>query len=184
MKSLKIKFSLIVNIISITILVILGVVTYFFAKTLIYDQVIKSETNYIKVAKNSLMGFQEANLKVLQSYSARILHFPINELDNEKALMENVGEELKILRDTGGFLAAYIAQPNGELVVSDTDSDAKGVDFGTYGKKDNYDARTRDWYQGALKTNDIYITPSYIDITSKLPCFTYSKALYKDGKFI
>ncbi|MBZ7963444.1 methyl-accepting chemotaxis protein, partial [Campylobacter sp. W0049] len=58
------------------------------------------------------------------------------------------------------------------------------VDFGTYGKKDNYDARTRDWYQGALKTNDIYITPSYIDITSKLPCFTYSKALYKDGKFI
>ncbi|WP_417903780.1 methyl-accepting chemotaxis protein [Campylobacter sp. LH-2024] len=184
MKSLKIKFSLIVNIISITILVILGVVTYFFAKTLIYDQVIKSETNYIKVAKNSLVGFQEANLKVLQSYSARILHFPINELDNEKALMENVGEELKVLRDTGGFLAAYIAQPNGELVVSDTDSDAKGVDFGTYGKKDNYDARTRDWYQGALKTNDIYITPSYIDITSKLPCFTYSKALYKDGKFI
>ncbi|MFX3654849.1 methyl-accepting chemotaxis protein [Campylobacter sp. LH-2024] len=184
MKSLKIKFSFIVNIISITILVILGVVTYFFAKTLIYDQVIKSETNYIKVAKNSLVGFQEANLKVLQSYSARILNFPINELDNEKALMENVGEELKILRDTGGFLAAYIAQPNGELVVSDTDSDAKGVDFGTYGKKDNYDARTRDWYQEALKTNDIYITPSYIDITSKLPCFTYSKALYKDGKFI
>ncbi|WP_417904311.1 methyl-accepting chemotaxis protein [Campylobacter sp. LH-2024] len=184
MGNLKFKVSFVASLIIIICLSVLSVITYFFAKTLIYDQVIKSETNYIKVAKNSLMGFQEANLKVLQSYSARILHFPINELDNEKALMENVGEELKILRDTGGFLAAYIAQPNGELVVSDTDSDAKGVDFGTYGKKDNYDARTRDWYQGALKTNDIYITPSYIDITSKLPCFTYSKALYKDGKFI
>ncbi|MBZ7944034.1 hypothetical protein H2269_05460, partial [Campylobacter sp. RM13744] len=95
MGNLKFKVSFVASLIIIICLSVLSVITYFFAKTLIYDQVIKSETNYIKVAKNSLMGFQEANLKVLQSYSARILHFPINELDNEKALMENVGEELK-----------------------------------------------------------------------------------------
>ncbi|EPU0131540.1 methyl-accepting chemotaxis protein, partial [Campylobacter jejuni] len=36
----------------------------------------------------------------------------------------------------------------------------------------------------AVKTNKLYITPSYIDVTTNLPCFTYSIPLYKDGKFI
>ncbi|MBK2000629.1 PDC sensor domain-containing protein, partial [Campylobacter sp. 2018MI35] len=184
MGNLKFKVSFVAGLITVICLSILGVVTYFFLKNLIYNQVIKTETSYIKVAKNSLISFQEKNLDAIQNYSKRILNFSYDELNSEKALMENVGEDLKILRDTGGFLAAYIAQPNGELVVSDTDSDAKGVDFGTYGKKDNYDARTREYYQEALKTNGVYITSSYIDVSSKLPCFTYAKALYKDGKFI
>ncbi|WP_417903794.1 methyl-accepting chemotaxis protein [Campylobacter sp. LH-2024] len=184
MGNLKFKVSFVAGLITVICLSILGVVTYFFLKNLIYNQVIKTETSYIKVAKNSLISFQEKNLDAIQNYSKRILNFSYDELNSEKALMENIGEELKILRDTGGFLAAYIAQPNGELVVSDTDSDAKGVDFGTYGKKDNYDARTREYYQEALKTNGVYITSSYIDVSSKLPCFTYAKALYKDGKFI
>ncbi|MEQ4429590.1 methyl-accepting chemotaxis protein, partial [Campylobacter jejuni] len=86
--------------------------------------------------------------------------------------------------DSGRFLAVYIAQPNGDLVVSDPDSDAKNLDFGTYGKADNYDARTREYYKEAVKTNKLYITPSYVDVTTNLPCFTYSIPLYKDGKFI
>ncbi|WP_262868333.1 PDC sensor domain-containing protein, partial [Campylobacter novaezeelandiae] len=120
----------------------------------------------------------------LENFAKRILSFSYDQLNNQQSLMENIGDDLKLLREAGGFLAAYIAQPDGELVVSDTDSDAKGKNFGIYGKADNYDARTRDYYQEALKTNGIYITPSYIDVTSNLPCFTYSKALYKDGKFI
>ncbi|BEJ65607.1 methyl-accepting chemotaxis protein [Campylobacter jejuni] len=98
--------------------------------------------------------------------------------------MHYVGKDLKNFRDAGRFLAVYIAQPNGELVVSDPDSDAKNLDFGTYGKADNYDARTREYYIEAVKTNKLYITPSYIDVTTNLPCFTYSIPLYKDGKFI
>ncbi|EAK4189711.1 methyl-accepting chemotaxis protein, partial [Campylobacter jejuni] len=46
------------------------------------------------------------------------------------------------------------------------------------------DARTREYYIEAVKTNKLYITPSYIDVTKNLPCFTYSIPLYKDGKFI
>ncbi|WP_445293122.1 PDC sensor domain-containing protein, partial [Campylobacter molothri] len=136
------------------------------------------------MAKNSIAFFNEKNLKTLNGYAKNILELPYEKLNSQEALMENIGEELKILRDTGGFLAAYIAQPNGELVISDTDTDAKSIDFGIYGKKDNYDARTREYYQEALKTNGVYITSSYIDVSSKLPCFTYAKALYKDGKFI
>ncbi|MBZ7964398.1 PDC sensor domain-containing protein, partial [Campylobacter sp. 2457A] len=184
MGNLKFKVSFVAGLITIICLSILGFITYFFLKNLIYDEVIETETSYIKVAKNSLISFQEKNLEALENYSKRISGFSYDELSSEQALKENVGEELKVLRDAGGFLAAYIAQPNGELIVSDSDSDSKGLDFGIYGKADNYDATTREYYQEALKTNDVYITPSYVDITSKLPCFTYSKALYKDGKFI
>ncbi|MBK1971395.1 PDC sensor domain-containing protein, partial [Campylobacter sp. TTU_617] len=182
--SLKFKVSLVANLIAIFCLGLLGIITYIFINKSIYHEVVNAETNYIKVAKNSMINFSKNNSDTLENFSKRILSFSYNQLNNQQALMENIGDDLKLLREAGGFLAAYIAQPDGELVVSDTDSDAKGKNFGIYGKADNYDARTRDYYQEALKTNGIYITPSYIDITSNLPCFTYSKALYKDGKFI
>ncbi|TKX31051.1 PDC sensor domain-containing protein, partial [Campylobacter estrildidarum] len=184
MNNLKFKVSSIAGLITMIGLIALGVINYFFLKDLIYTEVIEAETNYIKVAKTSVSSFEEKNIEAVESYSKNILSLPYDKLSSQQALMDNIGEDLKVLRDAGGFLAVYIAQPNGELVVSDTDSDAKGLDFGIYGKADNYDARTRDYYQGALKTKEVYISPSYIDVTSNLPCFTYSKALYKDGKFI
>ncbi|EDO7663604.1 chemotaxis protein [Campylobacter coli] len=64
------------------------------------------------------------------------------------------------------------------------DSDEKGLNFGIYGKADNYDARTRDYFKGAVKANGLYVTPSYLDLTTNLPCFTYATPLYKEGKFI
>lgn len=30
----------------------------------------------------------------------------------------------------------------------------------------------------------MYVTPSYLDLTTNLPCFTYATPLYKEGKFI
>ncbi|TBR80179.1 methyl-accepting chemotaxis protein, partial [Campylobacter novaezeelandiae] len=182
--SLKFKVSLVANLIAIFCLGLLGIITYIFVHKTIYDEIVAAEINYIKVAKNSMVNFSKNNSDTLENFAKRILSFSYDQLNNQQSLMENIGDDLKLLREAGGFLAAYIAQPDGELVVSDTDSDAKGKNFGTYGKADNYDARTRDYYQEALKTNGIYITPSYIDVTSNLPCFTYSKALYKDGKFI
>lgn len=80
--------------------------------------------------------------------------------------MRYVGKDLKVFRDAGGFLAVYIAQPDGELVVTDPDSDEKGLNFGIYGKADNYDARTRDYFKGAVKANGLYVTPSYLDLTN------------------
>ncbi len=143
-----------------------------------------AEINYVKTAKNSIESFKARNSLALESLAKSILKHPIEQLDSQDALMHYVGKDLKNFRDAGRFLAVYIAQPNGELVVSDPDSDAKNLDFGTYGKADNYDARTREYYIEAVKTNKLYITPSYIDVTTNLPCFTYSIPLYKDGKFI
>ncbi|WP_350308219.1 PDC sensor domain-containing protein, partial [Campylobacter jejuni] len=52
------------------------------------------------------------------------------------------------------------------------------------GKANNYNATTREWYKEARNSNQIYITPAYIDAVSNEYAITYSKALYKDGKFI
>ncbi len=165
-------------------LIILGVVTFIFVKQAIFHEVVNAEINYVKTAKNSIESFKARNSLALESLAKSILKHPIEQLDSQDALMHYVGKDLKNFRDAGRFLAVYIAQPNGELVVSDPDSDAKNLDFGTYGKADNYDARTREYYIEAVKTNKLYITPSYIDVTTNLPCFTYSIPLYKDGKFI
>ncbi|HEO8768925.1 TPA: methyl-accepting chemotaxis protein [Campylobacter jejuni] len=184
MKSVKLKVSLIANLIAVVCLIILGVVTFMFVKQAIFHEVVKAETNYVKTAKNSMESFKARNSLALESLAKSILKHPVEQLDSQDALMHYVGKDLKNFRDAGRFLAVYIAQPNGELVVSDPDSDAKNLDFGTYGKADNYDARTREYYIEAVKTNKLYITPSYIDVTTNLPCFTYSIPLYKDGKFI
>ncbi|EOI4269370.1 methyl-accepting chemotaxis protein, partial [Campylobacter jejuni] len=180
----KLKVSLIANLIAVVCLIILGVVTFIFVKQAIFHEVVNAEINYVKTAKNSIESFKARNSLALESLAKSILKHPIEQLDSQDALMHYVGKDLKNFRDAGRFLAVYIAQPNGELVVSDPDSDAKNLDFGTYGKADNYDARTREYYIEAVKTNKLYITPSYIDVTTNLPCFTYSIPLYKDGKFI
>ncbi|MFQ6342944.1 cache domain-containing protein, partial [Campylobacter sp. VTCC 70190] len=184
MRSVKIKVSLIANLIAVLCLVILGIVTFVFVRDVLYTQVANAEINSVKVGKNSIESFKVRNLSNLQSLAKSILKNPLEHLDNQDGLVRYIGTDLKNFKDAGRFLAVYIAQPNGELVVSDSDSDAKNVPFGIYGKADGYDARTRDYYSEALKANGPYVTPSYIDVTTNLPCFTYSMPLYKDGKFI
>ncbi|EOC1793282.1 cache domain-containing protein, partial [Campylobacter jejuni] len=184
MKSVKLKVALIANLIAVVCLVILGVITFMFVKQAIFHEVVKAETNYVKTAKNSIESFKARNSLNLESLAESVLKHPVEQLDSQDALMRYVGKDLKNFRDAGRFLAVYIVQPNGELVVSDSDSDAKNLDFRTYGKADNYDGRTRKYYIEAVKTNKLYVTSSYIDVTTNLPCFTYSTPLYKDGKFI
>ncbi|EOA2509995.1 methyl-accepting chemotaxis protein [Campylobacter upsaliensis] len=184
MKSVKLKVALIANLIAVACLVILGVITFMFVKEALFEEVLKAETNYVKTAKNSMETFKTRNSLALENLAKSILKRPIEQLDNQEALMRYIGKDLKDFRDAGGFLAVYIAQPNGELVVSDPDSDAKKLDFGIYGKADNYDARTREYFIEAVKANKAYTTASYIDVTTNLPCFTYSIPLYKDDKFL
>ena len=184
MKSVKLKVALIANLIAVACLVILGVITFMFVKEALFEEVLKAETNYVKTAKNSMETFKTRNSSALENLAKSILKRPIEQLDNQEALMRYIGKDLKDFRDAGGFLAVYIAQPNGELVVSDPDSDAKKLDFGIYGKADNYDARTREYFIEAVKANKAYTTASYIDVTTNLPCFTYSIPLYKDDKFL
>ncbi|STA74826.1 MCP-domain signal transduction protein [Campylobacter lari] len=184
MKSIKLKLSLIANIMAIFCLIALGVISFIFTKKALNYEVIKAETNYVRAAEKSMRDFKNTNINSLERLSQAIARFSYTELDTQEKLMHNTGKLLKSFRDAGNYLAVYIAQPNGELIVSDPDSDSKGLEYGTYGKADNYDATTREFYIEAKKKNGLYITAAYIDATTGLPCFTYAMPLIKDGKFI
>lgn len=54
MKSVKLKVSLIANLIAVVCLIILGVVTFIFVKQAIFHEVVNAEINYVKTAKNSI----------------------------------------------------------------------------------------------------------------------------------
>lgn len=51
MKSVKIKVSLIANLIAIVCLIFLGIITFIFVKDEVFNQVVKSESNYVRTAK-------------------------------------------------------------------------------------------------------------------------------------
>ncbi|MCR6594770.1 cache domain-containing protein, partial [Campylobacter insulaenigrae] len=184
MKSIKLKVSLIANMIAVACLLILGIITFIFVKQSLFNEIIQSEQNRLVATVNLVENFRENTSNSLQKLSETILRNPYSKLNSQEMLMENVGIQLKAFRDAGNYLAVYIAQPDGELIVSDPDSDSRNLDFGLYGKADGYDARTREFYIEAKKKNGLYITASYIDVTTGLPCFTYAMPLIKDGKFI
>ncbi|HEO8737070.1 TPA: methyl-accepting chemotaxis protein, partial [Campylobacter jejuni] len=73
----------------------------------------------------------------------------------------------------------YLGLNNGKVLLSQKSNDAKMPEL-----RDDLDIKTKDWYQEALKTNDIFVTPAYLDTNLKQYVITYSKAIYKDGKII
>ncbi|HHD0208576.1 TPA: methyl-accepting chemotaxis protein, partial [Campylobacter coli] len=105
-------------------------------------------------------------------------------LNSQDNIVNNVGAILKYYRNSGNLLAVYIGLDNGENIVSDDLSEKKNTNITINGKANNYNATTREWYKEARNSNQTYITPAYIDVVSNEYAITYSKALYKDGKFI
>ncbi|EGF9818650.1 methyl-accepting chemotaxis protein, partial [Campylobacter jejuni] len=105
-------------------------------------------------------------------------------LNSQDNIVNNAGAILKYYRNSGNLLAVYIGLDNGENIMSSDLSEKKNTNITINGKANNYNATTREWYKEARNSNQIYITPAYIDAISNEYCITYSKALYKDGKFI
>ncbi|MCV3474411.1 PDC sensor domain-containing protein, partial [Campylobacter sp. CNRCH_2014_2849] len=184
MKSAKIKISLIANFIAIFCLLILGIITFVFVKDSLFKEVIKAEQDKLISAKNLTQNFYNNSSSALERFAQSILHHPYEILANEETLIEDVGIQLKAAKDIGDYQAIYLAKPDGELVLSNKDSDAKGVNYLIYGKEQNYDATTREFYIAARKKTGWNVTDIYTDIATGLPTFTYSISLTKNGKFI
>ncbi|PZT48417.1 hypothetical protein B6S12_04285, partial [Helicobacter valdiviensis] len=184
MSSIKIKASLIANFIAIVCLLLLGVITFVFVKESLFEASREAETNYVKMAQNAIIDFEKENIASLQKLKEYISQLPYDKINTLEGMQENLGAFLKAYRDSKDYLGVYIAHPSGEIVVNDMEADKAGVNTVVFGAKDDYDARTRDWFIEAKKKEGIYVSDSYIDITSKQPTFTYSSAIYKDGKFV
>ncbi|EJH2511899.1 methyl-accepting chemotaxis protein, partial [Campylobacter jejuni] len=178
------KLSLIANSIAIFALSILSIISFYFTKDSLYQSTLYTQTELLKATQNSIEDFRSRNISLLNTLEKDILKLPYEALNSQDNIVNNVGAILKYYRNSGNLLAVYIGLDNGENIVSDDLSEKKNTNITINGKANNYNATTREWYKGARNSNQIYITPAYIDVVSNEYAITYSKALYKDGKFI
>ncbi|EAL1010874.1 methyl-accepting chemotaxis protein, partial [Campylobacter jejuni] len=138
----------------------------------------------LKATQISIEDFRSRNISLLNTLEKDILKLPYEALNSQDNIVNNAGAILKYYRNSGNLLAVYIGLDNGENIMSSDLSEKKNTNITINGKANNYNATTREWYKEARNSNQIYITPAYIDAISNEYCITYSKALYKDGKFI
>ncbi|EDP0094536.1 methyl-accepting chemotaxis protein [Campylobacter jejuni] len=184
MNSIKIKLSLIANLIAIFALSILSIISFYFTKDSLYQSTLYTQTELLKATQISIEDFRSRNISLLNTLEKDILKLPYEALNSQDNIVNNVGAILKYYRNSGNLLAVYIGLDNGENIMSSDLSEKKNTNITINGKANNYNATTREWYKEARNSNQIYITPAYIDAISNEYCITYSKALYKDGKFI
>ncbi|EFT6729992.1 methyl-accepting chemotaxis protein [Campylobacter jejuni] len=181
---MKIKLSVIANSIAIFALSILSIISFYFTKDSLYQSTLYTETELLKATQISIEDFRSRNISLLNTLEKDILNLPYEALNSQDNIVNNVGAILKYYRNSGNLLAVYIGLDNGENIMSSDLSEKKNTNITINGKANNYNATTREWYKGARNSNQIYITPAYIDAFTNEYCITYSKALYKDGKFI
>ncbi|WP_420359990.1 methyl-accepting chemotaxis protein, partial [Campylobacter coli] len=184
MNNIKIKLSVIANSIAIFALSILSIISFYFTKDSLYQSTLHAETDLLKATQISIEDFRSRNISLLNALEKDILNLPYEALNSQDNIINNVGAILKYYRNSGNLLAVYIGLDNGENIVSDDLSEKKNTNITINGKANNYNATTREWYKEARNSNQTYITPAYIDVVSNEYAITYSKALYKDGKFI
>ncbi|EAJ5536214.1 methyl-accepting chemotaxis protein, partial [Campylobacter coli] len=184
MNNIKIKLSVIANSIAIFALSILSIISFYFTKDSLYQSTLHAETDLLKATQISIENFISRNISLLNALEKDILNLPYEALNSQDNIVNNAGVILKYYRNSGNLLAVYIGLDNGENIVSDDLSEKKNTNITINGKANNYNATTREWYKEARNSNQIYITPAYIDVVSNEYAITYSKALYKDGKFI
>ncbi|EKS7228644.1 methyl-accepting chemotaxis protein, partial [Campylobacter jejuni] len=178
------KLSVIANSIAIFALSILSIISFYFTKDSLYQSTLYTETELLKATQISIEDFRSRNISLLNTLEKDILKLPYEALNSQDNIVNNVGAILKYYRNSGNLLAVYIGLDNGENIMSSDLSEKKNTNITINGKANNYNATTREWYKEARNSNQIYITPAYIDVVSNEYCITYSKALYKDGKFI
>ncbi|ELZ2054836.1 methyl-accepting chemotaxis protein, partial [Campylobacter coli] len=184
MNNIKIKLSVIANSIAIFALSILSIISFYFTKDSLYQSTLHAETDLLKATQISIENFRSRNISLLNALEKDILNLPYEALNSQDNIVNNVGAILKYYRNSGNLLAVYIGLDNGENIVSDDLSEKKNTNITINGKANNYNATTGEWYKEARNSNQTYITPAYIDVVSNEYAITYSKALYKDGKFI
>ncbi|WP_104696804.1 methyl-accepting chemotaxis protein [Helicobacter sp. 'house sparrow 1'] len=184
MKSIKLKLTLILVLVMVLAFAIIGTLSYKSTKNIALAQTIKDHTNTLKMADIPL---ESANLKVIASIQRlfkQLDSVPEDVFFNQKRALDAIGPMLKPFRQGGDFLGVYFALNNGEVIISNKDIDDKNLLYGIFGKSDNYDARTREWYKNVLRKKKLIVTPAYIDNATGEFCFTYAVPIYRNGKLL
>ncbi|MDA3969685.1 PDC sensor domain-containing protein, partial [Helicobacter ibis] len=185
MNSVKLKISLIANLISILCLLSLGVVTFIFVKEAIYKEVVHAEINSVSVARATMENFSNNNINFIRNVKKDLETMPEYKVNSKEALKEYFSGEIKAYKVGFNALALYIAFEDGSLLISDSETHKNGVPtrfFGGPGTEYNF--TTRAWYKGAVASGDVYVSPIYEDSITKMPAMAFSAPVYRGGKLL
>ncbi|ECL2772440.1 methyl-accepting chemotaxis protein, partial [Campylobacter jejuni] len=177
MNNIKIKLSLIANLIASFALIVLGIVSFYFTKTSLHESALNNQTDLLKVTQYTVEDFHSTNQSFTRALEKEITYLPYQSLNTEENILNNVGPILRDYRHSINALNVYLCLNNGKVLLSQRTIKIPKL-------RDDLNMKTKDWYQEALKTNDIFVAPAYLDTIFKQYVITYSKAIYKDGKMI
>lgn len=136
-------------------------------------------TNYLEPATRAArlarrMLAQKAVLDrnaALQAYAASALR-EIPQIDSFY-IANDAGDFMLVRRGTGGGTDTKLIQNAPARHVEWIHRDASGTVTGTeQTPQDDFDPRTRTWYQGALKSSDVFWTGVYVFFTARVPGVT------------
>ncbi|MPB99489.1 methyl-accepting chemotaxis protein, partial [Campylobacter subantarcticus] len=188
--SVKNKLSYITGIIVALALFIVTAMAFYSSRENLIANSKNANKDYLLVTTAQVETYIETYIDILLSIKKYIDVLPRHQTENFDKLEEYFAKDLKVFKDGSNTLAVYLGFPDGTMLVSDTESDKKGIPFRKRGggishyDDPQYNVTTRDWYKGALKNKGIFVSDVYEDSVTKLPSFTYSVPIEKDGKLI
>ncbi|EKT0454552.1 cache domain-containing protein, partial [Campylobacter jejuni] len=182
MKSVKIRLSIVANLIAVFALIFLGVVSFFITRNSLYEITIKNQSNVLQATQNVVIDFRKQNFDFIKNLENEILNLPNQDFNSEENLVSNVGLILRFYRHNMQAYNVFLVLENGKILLSQpSDDNTKKL----AALREDFNVNSKEWYQNALNDrNNIAVSPAYIDANLKEYVITYAKSIYKDGKFI
>ncbi|MCV3462568.1 cache domain-containing protein, partial [Campylobacter sp. FU_497] len=188
--SVKNKLSIVVGVIVFLALSIITIMAFVSSRNNLISNSKQANEDYLLITETQVEGYVDGYIDILLAIKKYIDSLGKNQVLNFDSMEQMLGDDLKIFKDGSNTLAVYVGFPDGTMLVSDTVSDKKGVNFRKRGggissyDDPSYDATSRDWYKGAIANDGVFISDVYEDSVTKLPSFTYSTPIKKNGKLI
>ncbi|EGK7495480.1 methyl-accepting chemotaxis protein, partial [Campylobacter lari] len=188
--SVKNKLSYTTGIIVALALFIVAAMAFYSSRENLIINSKNANKDYLLVTTAQVETYIESYVEILLSIKKYIDSLPKYQTENFDKLGEYFAKDLKVFKDGSNTLAVYLGFPDGTMLVSDAESDKKGIPFRKRGggishyDDPQYNATTRDWYKGALKNKGVFVSDVYEDSVTKFPSFTYSVPIEKNGKLV
>ncbi|WP_041229952.1 cache domain-containing protein [Denitrovibrio acetiphilus] len=164
--SLKFKISFIAALVFAFTLIVVISSSYFGSKKIVQRGVQNQFTAYADETRNFIDSWLESKIHEMNVSANTILD---NISDEDKLI-----KQMKLISDVGNYDLIYLGiEADGKFLASTPTS-----------LPDNFDPRTRPWYQSAVASEDVIITKPYINASDGAMVISFAKAVKQDGNVL